>query len=191
MDLRPFVQLATPRALNRPELPPDLAEFYSGHEGVGLESSTDRPVRLCRLDEVALLRWKDLFTLEDGVPEGWEGFAAVRIGMGMFGDQILYILTAPSCPPGSVLAIGRDLAGPGGDGPFRMESTLVLAESFPGWLAHLERWGWVEYAVAGWEAPPDPQEINRYYLALNPGLNVGGAEPGAGTTRENGKGGKW
>jgi hypothetical protein len=183
MDLKPFVQLAAPRVVNRPELPPELAEFYSGYEGVGLGSSTDRPVRLCRLEELALLRSNDLFTLEDGVPEGWEGFAAVRVGVGMFGDQILYVIHAPSCPPGSILAIGRDLAGPGGDGPFRMASTLVLAESFPGWLAHLERWGWVEYAVAGWVAPPDPQAITRYYLALNPGMNVGRAEPGSAAVR--------
>jgi hypothetical protein len=80
----------------------------------------------------------------------------------------------PADPPGSVLAIGRDLAGPGGDGPFCLESSLVLAESFSGWLVHLEQWGWVEYAVAGWEAPPDPQEIVRYYHPLNPGMNTGG-----------------
>jgi len=178
MDLKPFVQLATSRAVNRPELPPDLAEFYSGHEGVGLGSSIDRPVRLCRLDEVDLIRWKDLLTLPDEVPPGWEGFAAVRLGLGMFGDEIVYVLNAPSCPPGSVLAIGRDLAGPGGDGPFSLESSLVLAASFTDWLAHLERWGWVEYAVAGWEAPPDPQEVGRYYLALNPAINVGRAAPG-------------
>jgi hypothetical protein len=180
-DLKPFVPLAAPRVVNRPELPPDLAEFYSGHEGIGLESSPDYPVRLCRLDEVALVRWNDLFTLPDDVskgpddvPPGWEGFAAVRVGLGMFGDQILYVLDAPSCPPGSVLAIGRDLGGPGGDGPFSLERTLVLARSFPEWLAHLEQWGWVEYAVAGWEPPPEPKEIERYYRALNPGPNVAG-----------------
>jgi hypothetical protein len=170
MDLKPFVRLTQPRAVNRPELPPDLAEFYAGHEGVGLESSADRPVRLCRLEEVALTRWKDIFATPDDIPEGWEEFAALRVGVGMFGDEILYVLNAPSCPLGSVLAIGHDLAGPGGDGPFRLESSLVLAEDFSGWLSHLERWGWVEYAVAGWEAPPDPQEIDRYYCAFNPGM---------------------
>jgi hypothetical protein len=78
----------------------------------------------------------------------------------------------PSCPPGSVLAIGRDLAGPGGDGPFRMESTLVLAASFPEWLTHLERWGWVECALGGVEhvSVSQEQEVFRYYLALNPNI---------------------
>jgi hypothetical protein len=87
----------------------------------------------------------------------------------------VYVLDAPSCPPGSIFAIGRDMAGPGGSGPYALEGSLVLAASFREWLAHLERWGWVEYAVAGWEAPPDPQEVERYYLALNPGIKVGGA----------------
>src|SRR5262245_3480845 len=173
-DLKPFVPLAAPRVVNRPELPPDLAEFYSGHEGVGLERDPDLPVRLCRLEEVALVRWNDLLPHLDDVPKGWEGFAAVRVGLGMFGDQILYVLHAPSCPRGSVLAIGIDLAGPGGEGPFILEGTLVLAKSFPEWLAHLEQWGWVEYAVAGWDPPPESLEIERYYRALNPGLNVGG-----------------
>jgi hypothetical protein len=131
------------------------------------------------LEEVAFIRWKDLLTFPDDVPEGWEGFAAVRVGLGMFGDEILYILNAPSCQAGSVLAIGRDLAGPGGHGPFRLESSLVLAQSFTEWLVHLERWGWVEYAVAGWEAPSDPQEIARYYRALNPYMNVDGPNGGA------------
>jgi hypothetical protein len=172
MELKPFIPLAARRAVNRSELPPDLIEFYSAHEGVGLESSPDRPVRLCRLNEVALIRWNGLLILPGDVPKGREGFAAVRVGVGMFSDEIVYVLHAPSCPPGSVLAIGRDLAGPGGDGPFSLESTLVLAASFPGWLVHLERWGWVEYAVAGWEAPP---EVVQYYLALNPNMNVGSA----------------
>jgi hypothetical protein len=171
MDLKPFIRLPMPRMVSRPELSSGLAEFYAWHEGVGLESSPDRPVRLCKLDEVTRVGWKDLLVVSD-VPEGWERFAAFRIGRGMFFDDIVYVLEAPSCPPGSILAIGRDLCGPGGDGPFRLESSLVLAATFPAWLAHLERWGWVEYAVAGWEPPPEPQEIDQYYRALNPGLGA-------------------
>lgn len=169
MDLMPFVRLPTARAVNRPELSADLADFYARHEGVGLESSPDRPVRLCTLDEVTLVRWDGLLT-GSPTPEGWEGFAAFRIGMGMFFDEILCVLAAPSCPPGAVLAVGYDLGGPGGDGPFRLEGSLVLAASFPAWLSHLEQWGWVEYAVAGWDPPPEPGEIQHYYRALNPGL---------------------
>lgn len=170
MDLKPFVQLAAPRAVNRPELPKDLTEFYTWHEGIGLNSTWERPVQLCTLDEVARIGWKDL---EVGhIPEGWEEFDAFRIGIGMFFVWIVYVLKAPSCPPGSILAIGADVAGPGGNGPYALESSLVLATSFTDWLAHLEQWGWVEYAVAGWEPPPDPQEIARYYLALNPESNL-------------------
>src|SRR5947209_8218432 len=115
--VKPFVPLAGPRAVSRPELPPDLAAFYARHEGVGLESSWDRhPVRLCKLDEVVRGGWKDL-GLGGDVPEGWERFTALRIGAGMFFEKVVYVLDAPSCPPGSVLAIGRDVGGPGGDGP--------------------------------------------------------------------------
>jgi hypothetical protein len=183
MDIKPFFTLAAPRAVNRPELPPDLAEFYARHEGVGLESSPNRTVRLCRLGEAARVGWKDLriFAPGDAVPEGWEGFAAFRIGMGMFFEEIVYALDAPACPPGSILAIGGLASGPGGQGPASLESSLVLAASFRDWLTHLERWEWVEYAVAGIGNLPEPQqqELVRYYLSLNPGMNVGGASQGA------------
>ncbi len=170
MDMKPFIELAEPRVVNRPELPPDLVEFYTQHEGVGLDTSTDRSVRLCRLDEVTLIRWKDSYRPSDNVPEAWQGFAAWRIGVGAFGDEILYVLNAPSCPPGSILAIGRDLAGPGGDGPFRLESSLVLGANFQKWLTHLERWGWVEHAIGAADRMSESleQELFRYYLALNP-----------------------
>jgi hypothetical protein len=92
VDLKPFIQLATPREVNRPELPPDLVEFYASHEGIGLESDPDRTVRLCRLDEVVRVRWKDfpwgkdeyLEACEDftAFRKAWEDFAAVQIGMG-------------------------------------------------------------------------------------------------------------
>jgi hypothetical protein len=162
--------------VTRLELPADLAEFYDWHEGVGLESSYEQyPVRLCKLDEVIRVGWADVDRVGE-VPEGWEDFAAFQVGMGVFFDIIVYVLNAPSCPSGSILAIGRDMSGPGGEGPFSLESTLVLAACFPGWLAHLERWGWEEPAVTGWGAPPGPHEIRHYYLALNPWMNVGSAE---------------
>src|SRR5262245_22307286 len=107
MDPKPFVQLGAIREVNRPELPSDLAEFYARHEGIGLESSPDRTVRLCRLDEVARIGWKDLqLVTANEVPEGWEGFAAFGIGMGRFFEEIVYVLNAPSCSPGSILEIG-------------------------------------------------------------------------------------
>src|ERR671922_2388364 len=91
MGLKPFVRLPAARGVNRPELPPDLAEFYAWHEGVGLESSPDLPVRLCKLDEVERVGWEGLGLVAE-VPEGWAGFHACRIGEGMFGDRIVYVL---------------------------------------------------------------------------------------------------
>lgn len=176
MPSKPFVELASPRVVGRPELPPDLAEFYAQYEGVGLESDPDRTVRLCQLMEVTRIGWMDLHIVAPGdVPEGWEGFAAIRMGMGMFFEELVYVIDAPSCPPRSILAIGGLAPGPGGSGPYALESTLVLAATFQDWLSHLEAWGWVEYAVAGIGDLSDgqQQELLQYYLRLNPGMNVG------------------
>ncbi|MBX9582294.1 MAG: hypothetical protein K2X87_18480 [Gemmataceae bacterium] len=161
--------------MDRPELPADLAEFYARYEGVGLESSWDRPVRLSKLDEVSRVGWKDVDPVSD-IPEGWEHFSAFRIGSGMFFEKVVYVLDAPSCPPGSILAIGS-AAGPGGDGPYAIESSLVLGVTFADWLAHLERWGWWEPAIGGGRelTEPEERELRQYYRSLNPGLGVGAA----------------
>jgi hypothetical protein len=60
MDPKPFEKLTTRRLINRSDLPLDLAEFYAENEGMGLESSPDRIVRLCRLDEVSRVGWRDI-----------------------------------------------------------------------------------------------------------------------------------
>jgi len=184
MEPKPFITLPLPRVVDRPELPPDLADFYAQHEGIGLDTEPDRTVRLCRLNEVARGGWKDLVR-GDEVPEGWEGFTAILIGMGEFFEKIVYVLDAPSCPAGSILAIGGLAPGPGGQGPASLESSLVLAASFADWLAHLERCGWVEYAVAGIGdlGEEHQHELCKYYLALNPGMNVGNGKPDAAADR--------
>jgi hypothetical protein len=129
------------------------------------------------LDEVKRVGWKDLRVVGD-VPEGWERFAAFRIGMGRYFEELLYVLEAPSCSRGSILTIGGMVPGPGGEGPASLETSLVLARSFRDWLTRLEQCGWVEYAVAGIRSVPEreQQELCRYYLALNPGMNVGNPE---------------
>jgi hypothetical protein len=112
-------------------------------------------------------------------PEGWEHFAAFPIGMGMFFEEIVYILDAPACPSGSVFAVGEILIGwEGGTGPFKLDGSLVLAATFTDWLAHLERWEWQEPVLAGMGDLPEPKhrEACRYYLALNPDLDVGPAK---------------
>ncbi len=175
MDKRPFIQLSAPRIVNRPDLPPDLAEFYTRHEGVGVDSPADRTVRLCKLEEVARFGWKDLHSLfGDDTPEGWEGFAAFLIGIGISFEKIVYVLDAPSCPAGSIVAIGGLAPGPGGKGPAAMARSLVLATSFRDWLAYLERWEWVDYAIDGCGDLPEEQqqELERYLLALNPDMTL-------------------
>jgi hypothetical protein len=169
--LKPFFQLSAPRPVSG--LPSDLAEFYALHEGVGQEGSwQDYPVRLCKLDEVERIDWNGLGLVSD-VPEGWEMFSGFRIGAGEFFDKVVYVLRAPSCPEGSIFAIGTDMAGPGGDGPFKLESSLVLARSFSGWLRHLSRWNWIEPAIAGTEelSEQERQELRDYYFSHNPHLN--------------------
>src|SRR5581483_10597425 len=117
MGKKPFIRLPCPRAVDQHNLPTDLAGFYSEHEGVGLESSSDYIVKLCRLDQVSNVGWEDLFPSTD-VPDGWEKFTALLVGRGMFFEEIVYVLDAPSCPPGSILAIGGSLVGVGGTGPY-------------------------------------------------------------------------
>jgi hypothetical protein len=175
MDPMPFVRLARPRVADRPGLPAVLAEFYARHEGVGRDCDPDRSVRLHRLDEVDRVGWGGLGLVGD-TPAGWEGFAALRIGFGVSFEEVVYVLSAPSCPPGSILAIGSNVCGPGGVGPDALESSLVLAGSFPDWLAHLERWGWAEPAIApSWDLTDGERgELQSYYLALNPSMYTGG-----------------
>ncbi len=174
MSEKPFVPLATLRAINRPELPSDLREFYLHHEGVGLES--DLAVRLARLDEVRRVSWTDVANGVIGpVPVGWEQFVALLIGRDGYFDDVVYILNAPSCPPGSIMLIGNMASGPGGDGTGDVEPTLVLARTYPEWLTHLQRWAWEEPSIEGIGDLPERerQELCRYYLALNPRMNVG------------------
>src|SRR5262245_2681659 len=97
MDQRPFVRLPAPRVVERLVLPTDLARFYSENEGIGRESDPDRSVRLCRLNEVVQLGWCDVHVLRGyEIPE-WELFAAYRIGISPLFDEIVYVLSAPSC----------------------------------------------------------------------------------------------
>ena len=177
MDQKPFVRLTAPRIVEQLGLPIDLAQFYSENEGVGRESSPDRFVRLCRLNEVARIGWRDVHVLGAyEIPE-WELFAAYRIGMSPFFDEIVYVLNAPVCPVGAILAIGVDVAGPGGSGPATLEPSLVLASSFAEWLKRIEACGWSEYGLGPDDLAKLPaaeeRQHRRYYQALNPGIPWG------------------
>lgn len=144
---RPYCRLNPRRKLRFPELPTDLANFYCGYEGVGLASEGDHSVRLCRLDEVVRIGWSDVHILGAEPLDGWESFDGYRIGIGMFFDEIVYVINAPVCTPGSILALGVDVAGPGGIGEYTIEPSLVLAETFSEWIDRLERCKFVEYGL--------------------------------------------
>lgn len=179
-DQKPFFPLPAPRAVSRSDLPSDLVAFYSRNEGVGLGTDCHRSVRLCRLDEIRPIDgWHDLRRPAE-CPPGWERFRAIYVGVGQFGDAILYILNATSCPSGSILAIGWDVAGPGGEGPDVLGSSVLLARTFADWIRHLEQVGWVEYGLVPGSLADLPetqqQEVRRYFLSLNPG--IGWAIPG-------------
>jgi hypothetical protein len=176
--LKPFKRLRLRRLVKRPDLPNDLVEFYEQNEGVGLESSADHLVRLCRLDEVAHVEWRDLHIFGElyKIP-GWESFSGFRVGFSSFGDEIVYVLECPCCAKGAILTIGIDVPGPKQRLPERFESALVLASTFTGWLRHLARMGWVEYGlVNGYLADlpaTEQRELRLYYQALNPGITWG------------------
>jgi len=177
LDPKPFVRLMTPRMVKQFGLPSDLARFYSENEGVGRESSPSRFVRLCRLDEVARIAWRDIHIFGTDEFLGWGQFAAYRIGISAFGDEIVYVLNAPVCPAGSILTIGVDVAGPGGIGSATLEPSLVLASSFAEWLKRLETCGWSEYGLGPGDLAklPAAEELQqrRYYQSLNPGITWG------------------
>ncbi len=171
---RPFAALEQPRSVGRVDLPADLRQFYERNEGVGLESSPDRMVRLCRLSEVARKLWRDLPIVGNELMPGWEDFEAFYIGVSSFLDGIYWVQRAPCCPTGSVLTMGPDVAGPGGTGTQTLEGTLVLASSFSNWLAHLQKYHWFEYGLgpgAIWDLPAsDQSELRAYYKNLNPNI---------------------
>jgi hypothetical protein len=154
--LPPFMPLECRRVITAEWLPADLRDFYAAFEGVGRESEADRPLRLCRLDELSPVAMHDLH-LFDGFPldGGWDTFRGVRIGNGIFFDEIVYVTHAPVCPPGSIMAFGVDVDGPGGvgsdDDP---PGSLVLAWGLGEWLERLREDGWEEFALV-------PGEVER------------------------------
>src|SRR5688500_13228855 len=94
---RPFFTLRKPRTVARAGLPPDLATFCRSHEGIGIEHPPDRFVRMCKLDEVRRVGWKDLHIVGDDVPpdDGWANFAGYRVGYSDMLDEIVWAVSAP------------------------------------------------------------------------------------------------
>lgn len=172
IELKPFFTFDAPRQVDRADLPYDLIRFYTYHEGVGLGSNSDYPVRLCQLYEVRHVACQDVLALNDGSPEGWEWFSGIRIGTDSWLNHIVYVLDAPCCQPGAIMLFGPAVAGPGGNGPHQLKSSLVLAVSLMDWLANMQRFGWKEYgSIPGaiTDLVADQKEwLLRHYRALNP-----------------------
>lgn len=173
----PFFKLEISRKVLRSDLPNDLARFYEWHEGVGLDCDADRPLRVCRVNEVNRIGWKGLLmcAVLDCAPEGWEDFQGLLIGMGPCFEEIVYVLHSPSCSPGSIMALGGVAPGPGGNGPFALEPSLVLGHTLDAWLAHLESWNRIEYILDSINELPlmQQRELIKYFVELNPQMNHG------------------
>jgi hypothetical protein len=95
-DPAPFIKLSAARKLGIPWLPRDLRGFYRTHEGVGLDSSSDRHVRLCKLRQLRRLRRSDVYVLDSlEATSEWQSFDAILVGTSSYGDQIVYALDLP------------------------------------------------------------------------------------------------
>jgi hypothetical protein len=169
---KPFFQLQSPREVNRPQLPQELVQFYSANEAVEFECD-EGSIDLVPLREVKRIGWSDLHVVAN-CPEGWEHFDAFRIGGGCHFEDIVYVINAPSCQPGAILALGGEIDwGTGGTGPFALGWSLVLGASLFEWLDHLEEEHWWEYVI-GFGIPgltiEHQRRLRAYYLALNPSI---------------------
>lgn len=174
MGPKPFQPLKTPRVVDRADLPPELVRFYERNEGVGLETSPERLVRLCTLAELQEYAWRDVPIFGSDPEPGWDDFRGIYIGVSSYHDGIYRVRSAPCCPAGSILTFGPDVAGPGGVGEHTLEGPLVLAPSFDEWLGRLARLDWFEFGLAPGDIAERPRAersaLRAYYKALNPGI---------------------
>ncbi len=171
-----FRRLPLRRVFHKPDWPRDLVEFYASHEGNGLELGPEVCVRLCKLHEVELVACRDILVLAME-PPGWHDFSGYAIGISPFFDRIVYVTAAPVCKAGSILLLGPDVSGPGGDGHARYEPTLVIGRSLEQWLRHLEECDWTEWGIypGGLDELPERRReaVARYYRELNPHIEWG------------------
>jgi hypothetical protein len=173
-QLKPFIPLKQPRAVDRPDLPGDLVAFYAKHDVNPQFNSTY--IVLHPLQEVVRVGLHDIGFQVDLLPDAvqleWSKFGGIVVAHDTFGEEIVYVTCAPSCEPGCIMVLGSDVSGPGGVGPHAWDFTLVLARSFSTWLAHLERWQGIEYGVIPGSIKDLPaanqQGLRQYYRSLNP-----------------------
>jgi hypothetical protein len=179
-DPTPFTLLKRSRRIDADWMPQDLRDFYASREGVGRQSTADRIVRQFKLSEVTRITWVDLRVLHlfgNEPPRGWNEFSAILLGKSSFGDEIVWVLSAPSAPAGSIMTIGPDIAGPGGTGEDALEYSLVLSEDFDHWITRLARDGWTEYGLVPGSIDEQPaerqKELRAHFKRLNPSITWG------------------
>jgi len=167
MEQKPFVALSRSRTVI--DLPSDLASFYSQHDGIGLESSPDVSIRLCKLREIRRVDSQDILVLKDRDSTAWRAFSGLSIGIDSWFDDVVYVLSAPCCDAGTIVLFGPDVAG----SP-HLENALILASSFDQWLVNLQHNGWVEYGACPGglvdKKAAERDAIRHYYNQLNPRL---------------------
>ncbi len=178
LDPTPFTLLKKSRRIGTDWMPQDLRDFYASREGVGLESTPERLVRLCKLAEVTRIKWGDLHIFgRDTPPRGWKDFTAIRLGISSFFDEIVWVLSAPSAPAGSIMTFGPDVAGPGGTGKETIEGSLVLSEDFDHWITQLARDAWTEYGLVPGSIKEQPaarqKDLRTHFRRLNPFITWG------------------
>ena len=167
----PFQSLLSRRVPDT-NLPGDLQEFYSCNEGCGKQVEP-RSIRLCKHEDLRIVSWNDLHVLGgDPIPDGWQNFRAILIGVGAFFEEYLYVLESGVFKKGSILAMGISVIGPGGTGRYIIEPSLLLAKSFSEWLSSLERCNWIEVGLHSGEVNGKAAQMRMNDLkAMNPHWN--------------------
>ena len=173
MALKPFIDLKVSRAVTIAWLPEVLRNFYRTHEGL---TNVDQGIRMCRLNEVAEIRWKDLHIFGTYPPNGgWASFRGIRLGASAYFDEIFYVLEAPVARSGSIIAFGVEVNGPGGTGDEAFEPSIVLAASFEDWIDRLRKDNWEDYGLFPGGIHRLQQErqmqLNKQLLSLNPKIS--------------------
>lgn len=177
MEAAPFIALPSPRTVAIPWLPDVLRAFYNTHEGIGLDADVDNPIRLGRADELVRVRLDELDMFRGYEPEGpWASFSGIRLGISCFFDNIVFVLHAPVCDPGAILAFGPDVPGPGGRGDDAdIPGSLVLARDLDSWLGRIREDHWHEYGLVPGEIDDLPEAraafLRRHFLDLNPKID--------------------
>ena len=166
-----YFKLPRRRQITRPEWPQDLLDFFSMHEGLGFALQNGPLVQVAKVDEVFKVGWVDLKLSPDPPHAGWDNFTGFALGGSDYGDRIVYVVTAPGIPTGSILALGVGaMSGPAGDDKDGPVGALVLSDSLKNWIARMERLGPMAHGIYLDPDLPDwvSESIESEIVRLNP-----------------------